>query len=773
MPHLPLTEASIKNTIDLKANGEVSRMRSHKGNMPSLPQTKYCALCPAKFTRTTHLNRHLRSRISERAGIRMCHFFASLNIRANNTSLKQKCQSIQTKVMPACLASRHIRRITYEETPKACAESKVKCNLQQPCSKCSSRGRECVFINDPEASRNRKIAKKTGKPAPSVVSSEGDFSESTTSLDSLGPSSPSSNFSFGSHGQDTLSYLVSPHLTGQLLPGSSFGLPTSDCSSSACSSSACSSRSSPQLDYFEGRKLSNSFSMGYETLELESEYNDFFPNPVDPFVEDGYSPCVPRVQTETDLSGWFETNRACAVYGNSEPSLYSQSHCLPTNMDFVNSAANLNPASSGKSPFLRQQFSTIPQANQTASSPFSHSSAQADPTTEELNQYLFLFFSEFNHQIPICHHPTWRMDTIPPVLLSVIQACGASFAKTQTSVEFVNKVLTTTRDTVIMEYSKPNCTVKDLMNLILAVVLLQSIGLLQCRPDQRALSRVYHEILVMMIRKTGLIKLTRSWPPPDLSSSQYLENSWRDWARYETFKRALLLAYVQDCVHGVYYSGQPAFPNSEFDINLPSDDDLWRAQTAQDWYQIQTMPSNHGIGNPRILGMSMQMSLVALKDQAPAVFPHSVNAFSAYILIHSILRDVFSPPQSPVAMSTVSPGDPDAFDTLTIQCALHNWHQMWSSNPEALRLEQHNPDNSFVHNASPFYWLARLAQGSKHNGTFVVRALGTKADVEDRYRVIKAWLNQIHSSIRHGSQASPHLTSPHTPSRHSSFSHAS
>lgn len=77
------TTATPRNVIDLKANGEVSRMRNHKGmsfgtfmhvvpmvlngahdkgNMPSLPQTKYCTLCPAKFTRTTHLNRHLRSR---------------------------------------------------------------------------------------------------------------------------------------------------------------------------------------------------------------------------------------------------------------------------------------------------------------------------------------------------------------------------------------------------------------------------------------------------------------------------------------------------------------------------------------------------------------------------------------------------------------------------------------------------------------------------------------------------------------------------------------
>ena len=75
------TTPSVRYSVDLKANGEVSRMRNHKGqsslrvnviillivyciagNMPSLPQTKYCSLCPAKFTRTTHLNRHLRSR---------------------------------------------------------------------------------------------------------------------------------------------------------------------------------------------------------------------------------------------------------------------------------------------------------------------------------------------------------------------------------------------------------------------------------------------------------------------------------------------------------------------------------------------------------------------------------------------------------------------------------------------------------------------------------------------------------------------------------------
>ena len=42
----------------------LSKMRSHRGNIPTLPQTKLCHLCPAKFTRTTHLNRHLKTRKS-------------------------------------------------------------------------------------------------------------------------------------------------------------------------------------------------------------------------------------------------------------------------------------------------------------------------------------------------------------------------------------------------------------------------------------------------------------------------------------------------------------------------------------------------------------------------------------------------------------------------------------------------------------------------------------------------------------------------------------
>ena len=39
---------------------------------------------------------------------------------------------------------------------QACAESKVRCDLVQPCAKCVSRGKECVFVNDPKISRDKR-----------------------------------------------------------------------------------------------------------------------------------------------------------------------------------------------------------------------------------------------------------------------------------------------------------------------------------------------------------------------------------------------------------------------------------------------------------------------------------------------------------------------------------------------------------------------------------------------------------------------------------------
>jgi hypothetical protein len=271
---------------------------------------------------------------------------------------------------------------------QACAESKVKCSLQQPCSKCASRGRECIFINDPEASRNRKLGRMSAHSALSVSPSESDLPESPTNVDSLGPSSLSCTFSAGSHGGDDTSYLASPsQLNGQMLSESSFNLPGLS-RASENSSPECSLPSSPRLDFFESdHHHSNPFSLSLDTLELDSELGNLTAS-LGPFVESPFAPCLPRPPPEADLTTrWFETNQSFSGYGNGEPTRHSQPHTHSINQDFVSAWTNLG-TSSGKTPFSRQHFSKGYPVIQNGAT--QTPSVTGDPTSEELSNYSML-----------------------------------------------------------------------------------------------------------------------------------------------------------------------------------------------------------------------------------------------------------------------------------------------------------------------------------------------------------------------------------------------
>ncbi|KAJ7206349.1 hypothetical protein GGX14DRAFT_457636 [Mycena pura] len=153
-----------------------ARTRVHKGNTPSLPQTKRCYLCPAKFTRTTHLDRHLRSHANE---------------RPHRCSLCKKAEFTRSDLL-----TRHKRtcgqnaKRSRRKSCEACAESKIKCNQQQPCAKCTFRGRECVFLNDPEASRNRErsLNSEGGGSRRRTVSLVPPDSDARASASAMGPS---------------------------------------------------------------------------------------------------------------------------------------------------------------------------------------------------------------------------------------------------------------------------------------------------------------------------------------------------------------------------------------------------------------------------------------------------------------------------------------------------------------------------------------------------------------------------------------------------------
>ncbi|PBK79069.1 hypothetical protein ARMGADRAFT_217101 [Armillaria gallica] len=79
-----------------KKDGSLSKMQSHRGNIPILPWTKFCPHCPAKISRTTHLNRHLRVHTGEGLPVHRCNSCSCQFTRSDLLARhKKRCNSEQ------------------------------------------------------------------------------------------------------------------------------------------------------------------------------------------------------------------------------------------------------------------------------------------------------------------------------------------------------------------------------------------------------------------------------------------------------------------------------------------------------------------------------------------------------------------------------------------------------------------------------------------------------------------------------------------------------
>ncbi|TEB23014.1 hypothetical protein FA13DRAFT_1463209 [Coprinellus micaceus] len=701
--------------------------------MPSLPQTKFCSLCPAKFTRTTHLNRHLRSHTNERS---------------------HKCEVCSAEFTRSDLLTRHKRTCgdlrnsnrSRRKSCQACAESKVKCDLQLPCSKCIARGRECTFINDPEMSRSRRASRRGRSVSESPQSAEGSGFGSTSAQaetqTSSVPSPPTTPYSIIYPSPVSLvsslpdSMQSSPASSHPMEIGVPFGVPGLSHSHSS-SSSSTSSRSSSRLEPFD---MSNIVEFNFDSLDIDCQFNDFFPLPSQPedtafSFADLISPTSCSSEHPPPSTSFTSGSDSGSIFGgfqsdsgfsyNPHPPGPSSNHSLLSGLPGLTSS----PFPQGEASSPPAHRAQVPTGSVLNSPMFdsSVSGLTSNTETEDLGVYLNTFFTMFSTHIPLIHRPTWTMEDKHPMLVSAMQACGAIFLKTQVSLAFVQRTLDHLGDSLIAEFSKPNATLKDRFSLIMAVVLLQSWNLLSRQPDRMGTSRLFHGVVVTMIRRIGLIRLLSTWTPPDLSNHYTLDTAWREWARFETLKRVVFFAYIQDCSNCAYFSTMPIFHPSEIEISLPCDDNLWAAQNVREWYQMLQTPSPYAVGPRRLTAVSMRRALAALDNPGPSGMPLHINPFSHLVLIHTILRNIFAsgfediysddhPPSAasgPTSASThllEAAAATQQSKNLSNQYALHNWLQMWRSNPDAIILEKGGFASTPIFcAAAPFYWLAHYS----------------------------------------------------------------
>ncbi|KAF8988518.1 fungal-specific transcription factor domain-containing protein [Cyathus striatus] len=347
--------------------------------------------------------------------------------------------------------------------------------------------------------------------------------------------------------------------------------------SNSSASTPPSSLGSPRTEYFESSSGAiTSFDLGFDTLALDTQLD---------FGDDTLSPCSPESGLQGELPSWSDaTSDQYSEYSTEDPFSFSTRAVLFDDQELATGFQTIQPS---------HRFSVV-------------SFPGYDDLYSQLDQYLYFFFSAFSSQIPLLHHSTWRMDGKPPILIRVMQACGALFVKTPSAIRFVNETLLCAQDILVVELAKSASDMSDQINLMIAIVLLQTIGLFHQRSDPQQ-ARMYHGLLVMTVRRTGLLERVGSWKPSDLTDPNSLEADWKDWAQYETIKRTLLLAYLQDCSHCMYFSMPPSFQSSEFDINLPCDEALWIALCKR-------LPI--WIGPARSAGVSMQLAWICMPKQS-------------------------------------------------------------------------------------------------------------------------------------------------------------
>ncbi|KAF9467338.1 fungal-specific transcription factor domain-containing protein [Collybia nuda] len=708
-----------------KKDGSLSKMRNHRGNIPILPQTKLCPHCPAKFTRTTHLNRHLRTHTNERL---------------------HRCDTCDSQFTRSDLLTRHKKSCndptsrTRRKSCASCMESKIKCDRQYPCSKCASRGKDCVFTGP---GRRASVITRP-LPTPQTVSYVDPPLDGPTTPSILYAPAPQAGHSFSNR---------SFHVQEQEeILRASMSMPSFSDHKSFPSSSDFSSSSSMTDLYPASTSNRNS----ERPLTVNSHLSPVYANDVfAPFFSSIFSQLPPTVSMPDDSNiGWAGIN----LRNNSPEALHFLRGVTPRALSI---SGSFDDSQTFEAESETSGFSSLmlrPPLSDMQLSPID--GANYSPDESELQHYLYLFVSTFLPQIPIVHPSTFSPDNKPPILLCAMYACGALYVKTRKAAVFISQTLASAREALVQEFAKNPTDSSDQIHLILAVVLLQTIGLFHQQPDQRASSSIYHGMLVMMIRRTGLISKNAHWTPRSATETS-LEILWHEWIVSETAKRAIWWSYLHDCCHSIYFALPSSYHPSEIELNLPCDGSLWQATTSTDWFMALQTPSLYGNSNFRLIGMSMSRCLSTLSETRHAAIHIPLSPFAHFVLIHAILRDLFVTcveGRFPKAAGGVSDSDTVSREIYGLQYALHNWLQNWLNSPELPKAQDPNEEPPFINNVLPFYWLGQVSllayqeslppfeQDSPNN-----------LKVEVRFRIVKQWLKHIRGFLKNNDDQQPTL----------------
>ncbi|KAF4503029.1 C2H2 zinc finger [Fusarium agapanthi] len=245
----------------------------------------------------------------------------------------------------------------------------------------------------------------------------------------------------------------------------------------------------------------------------------------------------------------------------------------------------------------------------------------ADLSLAQMQNYLDLFFANFNSCYPMIHTPTLEvLDAEPLFLLSLI-VLGATYKEKE-------------------DHQLSVCLYDAMTPYIMS-------GLSGIKAIRR-LSR-YHVRARIMV--------------PDLRTDH--EKDWKAFAYLEQYKRLILFIFMWDTQNVSYYSFMPSMSTQSIQVNLPCSKELWEAKDEDAWQAIISSKSD----SPMINTMVKEFI-----EDGGSIWCEPLDSLSLSFILHGLMsmcNDMVHFHNQSIYLGNAAQGDNDSRRRMT--AALELW----------------------------------------------------------------------------------------------------
>ncbi|XPS70937.1 hypothetical protein M3J09_003133 [Ascochyta lentis] len=281
-----------------------------------------------------------------------------------------------------------------------------------------------------------------------------------------------------------------------------------------------------------------------------------------------------------------------------------------------------------------------------------------------LQTYCDLFWTRFNTTYPLMHMSTFEPSHVDTLLLMTVLLLGATYGEKD-----AHQLAVCIHDVLRPQiFANAGFSAKPDLWVLQTILLVECFGKSRAGQKQHDMSHLFHGLLINLIRRSDC----QSIRPPTLEdATDDLEDDWQTWIDAEQKKRLALLCFMWDTQHAVLFCQSLCMSAFELRSNLPCDQSLWEADSAETWHQLrQKQP-------PTPLFLSCLK--MYLHPNATAV-PKNLNNLSRSLLLHGLMSVAWDMQRR----DQTSLGDPIAANPLgDWQSRLATSYTAWHADYEA------------------------------------------------------------------------------------------